>query len=155
MSILWDVASYTKIKEVGLPIITSGTTDMGGGVYKLKAGTPLDEDGAVSNDGDAVCLVAEDFFFYSNNPTQPKLVKVIETGYVDLNKAEAAAGITFEDTAKAALATAGIILVDGKLDGSNVGSPNELPPVPDTDGEYELQLSVSDGEAVLTWESIG
>ena len=152
MSILWDVGNYTKTKEIGLPIITTGTQNMGNGVYLLKAGTPLSNVGAVKNDGDAKYLVAEDFYFYSNNPTQPKLVKLIESGYVDLNKAEAAAGITFSDAAKAALATAGIILVNGKLDGSNVGSPDELPPIPDTDGSYELLLTVSDGEAVLTWE---
>ena len=153
MSILWDVGNYTKIKEIGLPIITSGTTDMGGGVYKLKAGTPLDEDGAVSNDGDAVCLVAEDFFFYSNNPTQPKLVKVIETGYVDLAKAEAAAGITYDDACVAALATAGIILVDGALSGANTGVKDELPPIPSEDGIYILQCEVTEGATVLTWES--
>lgn len=153
MSILWDVGNYTKIKEIGLPVITTGTQNMGNGVYKLKAGTPLDEDGAVSNDGDAVCLVAEDFFFYSNSPTQPKLVKVIEKGYVDLAKAEAAAGITYDDACVAALATAGIVLVDGKLDGSSVGVKDELPPVPSEDGLYILQCEVTSGEAVLTWES--
>ena len=153
MSIMWDVGNYTEIKEIGLPVITSGTVNRGNGVYLLKAGTPLDEDGAVSNDGDAVCLVAEDFYFYSATPTQPKQVKVIQRGYVDLGKAEAAAGITYDDACVAALATAGIILVDGKLDGSNVGSPDELPPVPSEDGLYFLQCEVTDGEAVLTWES--
>ena len=152
MSILWNPVEATVVEKVSLPVITTGTQNMGDGIYWLKAGTPLDEDLAVANDGDAVYIVAEDFFFVSTNPNQDRHVPLVKAGYVDLNKAEAAAGITFADTAKAALATAGIILVNGKLDGSNVGSPDELPPIPDTDGSYELLLTVSDGEAVLTWE---
>lgn len=153
MSILWDVGNYTKIIEKPLNVITTGTQNMGNGVYWLKAGTPISAAGAVKNDGNAKYLVAEDFYFYSNTPTQPKLVKLIESGYVDLNKAEAAAGITFESTAKAALATAGIVLVDGKLDGASIGVKDELPPVPSEDGLYILQCEVTSGEAVLTWES--
>lgn len=30
----------------------------------------------------------------------------------------------------------------------------ELPPIPDTDGDYFLQRSVSDGDAVDTWEDV-
>lgn len=152
MSILWDTGNYTKIIEKPLPVITTGTQNMGNGVYLLKAGTPISNAGAVANSSSAKYLVAEDFYFYSNTPTQPKLVKVIEKGYVDLAAAQAAAGITFADAAKAALATAGIVLVDGKLDGASVGVMDELPPVPDTDGSYELLLTVSDGVAVYTWE---
>ena len=126
MSILWDVGSFTKIVEVPMSIITTGTQNMGNGVYWLKAGTPISEAGAVKNDGDAKYLVAEDFYFYSNTPAQPKLVKLIETGYVDLNKAEKAAGITFESTAVSALAEAGIFLVNGALTGANVGVPSPM-----------------------------
>ena len=30
----------------------------------------------------------------------------------------------------------------------------ELPPIPDEDGDYTLQISVDDGEALLTWEEV-
>ena len=30
----------------------------------------------------------------------------------------------------------------------------ELPPVPDTDGTYSLQLVVEDGEGAYTWETV-
>jgi len=149
MSILWNPAEATVIEKVSLPVITTGTQNMGNGIYWLKAGTPLDEDLAVSNDGDAVCLVAEDFFFVSTNPRQERMVPIIKSGYVDIKKAEAAAGITFADAAISALKTAGIILVDGLLD----AEANELPPLPEEDGVYELQLDITDGEPVLTWES--
>lgn len=149
MSILWNIDKYAKVVGKPLGIITTGTESLGNGVYKLKAGTPISSDGEVANSSDAKYLVAEDFFFYSNTPSQAKIVKVIETGYVDLAAAEAAAGITYEDNAKAALAAEGIILVDGAL---NFSPADELPPIPDTDGEYVLTCTIDNGEAVLTWE---
>ena len=150
MSILWNPSEATVVEKVSLPVITTGAQNMGNGIYWLKAGTPLDEDYAVANDEDAVCLVAEDFFFVSTNPNQDRAVPLIKSGYVDLNKAEASAGITFSDAAVAALKTAGIILVDGLLDTSDA---NELPPLPEEDGIYELQLEIDAGVPVLTWES--
>ena len=151
MSILWNLEDATVIEPTPLPIITTGTVNCGNGVYLLKAGTPLDEDGAVSNDGDAVALVAEDFYFYSNTPTQPKIVPLIKAGYVDLAKAQAAAGITYDEALAPALKALGIILVDGELDTSDA---NELPPLPEEDGEYELLLTITSGEPVLTWEAV-
>ena len=150
MSILWNPAEATVVEKVSLPIITTGTQNMGNGIYWLKAGTPLDEDLAVANDGDAVYIVAEDFFFVSTNPNQDRHVPLVKAGYVDINKAEASAGITFADAAKSALETAGIVLVDGLLDTSDA---NELPPLPEEDGIYELQLEIDEGVPVLTWES--
>ena len=150
MSILWNPAEATTIEKVSLPVITTGTQSMGNGIYWLKAGTPLDEDLAISNDGDAAYIVAEDFFFVSTNPNQDRHAPLVKAGYVDLNKAETAAGITYDDAAVAALKTAGIILVDGLLDTSDA---NELPPLPEEDGIYELQLEIDEGVAVLTWES--
>ena len=150
MSILWNPTEATVVEKVSLPVITTGTQNMGDGIYWLKAGTPLDEDLAVSNDGDAVYIVAEDFFFISTNPNQDRHVPLVKAGYVDLNKAEAAAGITYDDAAVAALKAAGIILVDGLLDTSDA---NELPPLPEEDGLYELQLEIDEGVPVLTWES--
>lgn len=132
MSIFWDVGNYTKIKEMGLPVITSGTQNMGNGIYLLKAGTPLSNAGAVANTSSAKYLVAEDFYFYSNTPTQPKIVKLIEQGYVDLAKAEAASGLTFTSDAKSALATAGIILVDGALQTGG----SDLPPTTGANGLF-------------------
>ena len=129
MSILWNPAEATVVEKVSLPIITTGTQNMGDGIYWLKAGTPLDEDLAVANDEDAVYIVAEDFFFVSTNPNQDRHVPLVKAGYVDINKAEASAGITFADAAKSALETAGIVLVDGLLDaggGGGGGSSNVL-----------------------------
>lgn len=150
MSILWNPAESTVVEKVSLPVITTGTQNMGDGIYWLKAGTPLDEDLAVANDEDAMYIVAEDFFFVSTNPNQDRHVPLVKAGYVDINKAEAAAGITFADAAKSALETAGIVLVDGLLDTSDA---NELPPLPEEDGIYELQLEIDEGVPVLTWES--
>lgn len=150
MSILWNPAEATVVEKVSLPVITTGTQNMGDGIYWLKAGTPLDEDLAVANDDDAKYIVAEDFFFVSTNPNQDRHVPLVKAGYVDINKAEASAGITYDDAAVAALKTAGIILVDGLLDTSDA---NELPPLPEEDGIYELQLEIDEGVPVLTWES--
>lgn len=150
MSILWNPAEVTVVEKVPLPVITTGTQNMGNGIYWLKAGTPLDEDLAVANDDDAKYIVAEDFFFVSTNPNQDRHVPLVKAGYVDINKAEASAGITFADAAVAALKEAGIILVDGLLDTSDA---NELPPLPEEDGIYELQLEIDEGVPVLTWES--
>ena len=121
MSILWNPAEATVVEKVSLPVITTGTQNMGDGIYWLKAGTPLDEDYAVANDEDAKYIVAEDFFFVSTNPNQDRHVPLVKAGYVDINKAEASAGITFADAAKSALETAGIILVDGLLDAGGGG----------------------------------
>lgn len=126
MSIFWNIDSYLSVIEKPLGILTSGTVNCGNGIYLLKAGTPISNAGAVANTGDAKYLVAEDFYFYSNTPTQPKLVKLIETGYVDINAAEAAAGITYADAAKTALATAGIVLVDGALEAGGGGGSGVL-----------------------------
>ena len=149
MSILWNPTDATVVEKVSLPVITTGTQNMGDGIYWLKAGTPLDEDLAVSNDGDAVYIVAEDFFFISTNPNQDRHVPLVKAGYVDLNKAEAAAGITYADAAVAALKTAGIILVDGLLDSSDA---NELPDVGDGDKNKFLHTKKTNGD--LEWKQL-
>lgn len=150
MSILWNPAEATVVEKVSLPVITTGTQNMGDGIYWLKAGTPLSNAYAVANNGNAKYIVAEDFFFISTNPNQDRRVSLVKSGYVDINKAEASAGITFADAAVSALKTAGIILVNGLLDTSDA---NELPPLPEEDGVYELQLEIDEGVPVLTWES--
>ena len=117
MSIFWDFSNYDKVELLPCPIITTGTQDMGNGVYKLAAGTPLKKSTqAVSNDANADCVVAEDYFFISTKADQSKLVPVITKGYVDKALAEAAWGGEFTDAAVSALETAGIFLVDGALE---------------------------------------
>lgn len=147
MSILWNPAEATVVEKVSLPVITTGTQNMGNGIYWLKAGTPLDEDYAVANDEDAVCLVAEDFFFVSTNPNQDRMVPIIKSGYVDLNKAEAAAGITYDDAAVAALKEAGIEVIDGLLE---TGGGSDLPDVGDGDKNKFLHTKKTNGD--LEWK---
>ena len=120
-SIFWNPSEAVDIVEMPLGIITTGTQDMGNGVYWLRAGTPLDEYFAVSNDEDAVYLVAEDFYFISTKPDQAKIVPLITAGYVDLGKAEKAAGIHYTDACLSALETAGIVMVDGTIAGGGGG----------------------------------
>ena len=146
MSILWNPAEATVVEKVSLPVITTGTQNMGDGIYWLKAGTPLDEDLAVSNDGDAVYIVAEDFFFISTNPNQDRRVPLIKAGYVDLNKAEAAAGITYADAAVAALKEAGIEVVDGLLETGGGGSGGGVvtAKVTYSSGSYTADVSYAD-----------
>ena len=117
MSIFWDFSNYDKVELLPCPIITTGTQDMGNGVYKLAAGTPLKKSTqAVSNDANADCVVAEDYFFIATKADQSKLVPVITKGYVDKALAEAAWGGAFTDAAVSALETAGVFLVDGALE---------------------------------------
>ena len=121
MNILWNPNEAVDLIEMPLPLITEGTQDMGDGVYWLKAGTPLDEYFAVANDEDAKYVVAEDFYFISSKPDQAKVVPLITSGYVDINKAEKAAGITYSQDCIDALMDAGIVLVDGTLPSSGGG----------------------------------
>ena len=126
MSIFWHEDNYTKIIEKGLPVIKTGTQNMGNGVYWLRAGTPLNSSGQVANTANAKYLVAEDFYFYSTTPTLAKQVKLIETGYVDLALAEAAFGKSYTAEAKAALKTNGVILVNKKVDPVDVTTYDDL-----------------------------
>lgn len=120
--VLWDFDHYNTLMELPLPVIRTGTQNMGNGVYWLKAGTPLSKARAVANTSDAACIVAEDFYFYENKPNQAKLAKVIVQGYVDLAEAEARSGLTYTEDALSALETAGIVMVDGKLAAPGGGS---------------------------------
>lgn len=120
-SILWTPDDYAEVIEVSCPLISSGTVNKGNGTYLLRAGTPLSNALAVANNSNAKYIVAEDHFFYAAKPTASSIVKLIKTGYVDLAAAQAAYGANYNDNAKSALATAGIILVDDKLDADSVG----------------------------------
>lgn len=145
MNILWNPNEAVDILEMPLPIITEGTQDMGDGVYWLKAGTPLDEYFAVANDEDAKYVVAEDFYFISTKPDQAKVVPLITAGYVDINKAEQAAGITYSQDCIDALADEGIVLVDGTLpsSGGGGGGGGGLPPYENADINKVLTLADS------------
>lgn len=69
---------------------------------ELKAGTPIDEDGAVANDATAIGILADDVSL----PFDRKLAadrayfvnaKVVYGGFIDKNAAEAHSGITYSD----------------------------------------------------------
>lgn len=122
MSILWNVGDAAKVTEKYVKVIKTGTENCGNGVYKLKAGTPLNSSLVVANTANAKYIVAEDLYMYSNTPNQVRAAKVIESGYVDLAKAQAAWGGTYTDAAKGALATAGITLVGGQLPSGGGGT---------------------------------
>ena len=141
-AVLWDFEHYNNVVEMPLPVIRTGTQNMGNGVYWLKAGTPLSAEGAVANTSDAVYVVAEDFYFYENKPNQAKLVKVIVQGYVDLAEAEARSGLTYTEDALSALETAGVVMVDGKLAASG-GGGGGLPPYTNDDLGKSLKLADS------------
>lgn len=154
MSILWNPGEATVVEKVSLPVITTGAQNMGDGIYWLKAGTPLDEDLAVANNGDAMYIVAEDFFFVSTNPSQERMVPLIKAGYVDLNKAEAASGLTYTDAAVAALKEAGIEVVDGLLE-TGGGSGGGGLPSGGTTGQVLKKKSNTDYDAEWGDESGG
>ena len=107
-------APSLKIEKKYIKKPASGTVAVSGGV-KLRAGTPLNSPGAVANTSNAAMLVAEDHIFYTDPAGRDTSVDVITGGYVDINKAEAVWGNTYSSDAKAALADAGIVLVDEML----------------------------------------
>lgn len=147
MSILWNPGEATVVEKVSVPVITTGTQNMGDGIYWLKAGTPLSNAYAVANNGNAKYIVAEDFFFVSTNPNQDRMVPLIKAGYVDLNKAEAASGLTYADAAVAALKEAGIEVVDGLLE---TGGGSDLPDVGSGDRGKFLHTNWVNGK--LEWK---
>lgn len=75
--------------------ITLDATSFTNGV--CKAGTPLDADGAIANDGTAIGILLTDV-----QQTRPQGTIVIG-GYIKTDVAETHSGLTYESTAKAAL----------------------------------------------------
>lgn len=71
--------------------LIQGKVTLGSITYPLKAGTPLDASGEVSNDGDAIGLVMEDI---TEKPVLPD-INICVGGVVNLAEAEAASGLTY------------------------------------------------------------
>lgn len=82
--------------ELFAPITITDTSLASDGV--VKGGTPIDADGKISNDGDAIGILLNDV--YKENPNG-SLIKAFAT--VNLTNAEANSGLTLASTCKAAL----------------------------------------------------
>lgn len=80
----------------------------------IKAGTPLDIDGVISNDGDAIGIVTQDIQYDVNAVGTHLLVG----GDVILEEVEAAFGDELETEAKAAMAAIRFHNADGSIDDS-------------------------------------
>lgn len=109
--LFWEFDQAATITPTPVPILKVGTVNLGNDVYLLRAGTPIDENGVVANNGNAKFLVSEDFYFYDNRADQAKVVPLISAGYVNRTMAEAAWGYTYTPEAVAALAAVHIYLV--------------------------------------------
>ena len=109
--LFWEFDQAATITPTPIPILKVGTVNLGNDVYLLRAGTPIDENGVVANNGNAKFLVSEDFYFYDNRADQAKVVPLISAGYVNRTMAEAAWGYTYTPEAVAALAAVHIYLV--------------------------------------------
>lgn len=121
MSILYEFSNDLRTRNVQFPWVD--------GLDTLKAGTPLDINGAIVNDDTAVGIVAEDVprnwgrlisadgNFYAN-------VTVIVAGYIDEAAAESSCGLEYTDALKGALND--IVFVDGEIgSGGGGGQPTE------------------------------
>ena len=71
--------------------------DTATGKKVVKAGTPIDDDGVASNDGDAIGILLYDVL-----ETRPQGT-ILKKAYIDLAKAEASSGLTIASQCKAAL----------------------------------------------------
>lgn len=72
-------------------------TDTVTGLKIVKAGTPIDEDGVASNDGDAVGILLFDVLEDRPQGT------ILKKAYINTSVAEAHCGLTIADAVKAAL----------------------------------------------------
>ena len=96
-----DVQILKRPPFEGVPITLdfSGVTakDTATGLKVVKAGTPIDEDGVASNDGDAIGILLWDVLEDRPQGT------ILKKAYIDLAKAEANCGLTIDAAVKAAL----------------------------------------------------
>lgn len=121
--LVWDPLKNTKIVTMPLPTPSEGAVDLGNGVTKILAGTPLDEDGNIANDSNAVCILADDYFIYAAGPANRDPAPVIVSGYVDKAAAEEHSGLEYDSDAISALETAGVYLVEGAPGSGGGGLP--------------------------------
>lgn len=97
----------------------------------LKAGTPLDANGAIANDATAVGIVAYDvppsggsmWSVVTNDGSYYADVELITSGYIDEAAAEASCGLEYTDALKGALSD--IVFVDGEIGSGGGGEPTE------------------------------
>lgn len=97
----------------------------------LKAGTPLDANGAIANDATAVGIVAYDvppsggsmWSVVTNDGSYYADVELITSGYIDEAAAESSCGMEYTDALKGALTD--IVFADGKVSFGESGGGSE------------------------------
>lgn len=128
MSIVKNITSVDNLDWREIVINWEG---MGDDVTEIKAGTPMDAEGNIANNGNCFGLMMGDVLRTRNR------ARVVISGPVDLDEAEANSGITLTDEAKAAMRD---VWFPGK---SGSGLPT---------GGAAYQQLVTDGEGNAKWE---
>ena len=128
MSIVKNITSEDNLDWREIVINWEG---MGDDVTEIKAGTPMDAEGNIANNGNCFGLMMGDVLRTRSR------ARVVISGPVDLDEAEANSGITLTDEAKAAMRD---VWFPGKSGG---GLPT---------GGAPYQQLVTDGEGNAKWE---
>ena len=128
MSIVKNITSEDNLDWREIVINWEG---MGDDVTEIKAGTPMDAEGNIANNGNCFGLMMGDVLRTRSR------ARVVISGPVDLDEAEANSGITLTDEAKAAMRD---VWFPGKSGG---GLPT---------GGAAYQQLVTDGEGKARWE---
>lgn len=128
MSIVKNITSVDNLDWREIVINWEG---MGDDVTEIKAGTPMDADGNIANNSNCFGLMMGDVLRTRSR------ARVVISGPVDLDEAEANSGITLSDEAKAAMRD---VWFPGKSGG---GLPT---------GGAAYQQLVTDGEGNAKWE---
>lgn len=128
MSIVKNITSADNLDWREIVINWEG---MGDDVTEIKAGTPMDAEGNIANNGNCFGLMMGDVLRTRNR------ARVVISGPVDLDDAEENSGITLTDEAKAAMRD---VWFPGKSGG---GLPT---------GGAAYQQLVTDGEGNAKWE---
>ena len=125
MSILYEFTNSLKTEKAQFR-----WTDQS--VQVLKAGTPLDANGAIANDATAVGIVAYDvppsgrsmWSVVTNDGSYYADVELITSGYIDEAAAESSCGLEYTDALKGKLAD--IHFIEGEIgSGGGGGQPTE------------------------------
>ena len=127
MSIVKNITSEDNLDWREIVINWEG---MGDDVTEIKAGTPMDAEGNIANNGNCFGLMMGDVLRTRSR------ARVVISGPVDLDEAEANSGITLTDEAKAAMRD---VWFPGKSGG---GLPT---------GGAPYQQLVTDGEGNVKW----